>query len=100
MAIKMRHNKNNDAVCCSCGMAANKSLGMYDIKVGNCVFTICDVCNSELLSKSLSAEVEKNGRSKNGHDMAVIRQRCNGTYTKGGVGGGSPATGYSIRYDA
>lgn len=99
MSIKMRHSKGN-ATCCSCGMKSDNALGMYDIKIGDHVLTICDVCNGELLSKSLSAEVEKNSRTKTGHDMAVIRQRHNGTYTKGGVEGGRPATGYSIQYDA
>lgn len=99
MAVKMRHNKSGNATCCSCGTTADKALGMYDVKVGTTVFTICDVCNAELLSKSLSAEVEKNSRTKSGHDMAIVRQRCNGTYTRGGAGRRN-ATRYSIQYDA
>lgn len=100
MAIKMRHNKDCGSKCCSCGVTANNTLGMYDVKVGGYVFTICDICNRELLNKTLSAEVSKNGRVKTGRDMAVIRQRCNGTYTRGGANGGRPATGYSVQYDA
>lgn len=99
MSIKMRHNKG-DATCCSCGTKSDNVLGMYDIKIGNHLVTICDVCNRQLLDKALSAEVEKNGRAKSGHDMAVIRRRCNGTYTKGDGANGRPATGYSVQYDA
>lgn len=99
MAIKMRHNRDGSSKCCNCGAAADNTLGMYDVMVGGYVFTICDVCNGELLSKTLSAEVGKNSRTKSGKDMAVIRSRCNGTYTGGGAGVGR-TTRYSVQYDA
>lgn len=100
MSIKMRHNRDCGSRCCNCGNTANNALGMYDVKVGGHLFTICDVCNRELLDKTLKVEVEKNARVKSGLDMAIIRSRYNGTYTKGGVVDGHPATGYSVQYDA
>lgn len=103
MSIKMRHNRDASALCCNCGAEAGKSLEMYDVCIGGQVFTICDECNHDLFAKCLKAEVEKNGRAKSGHDMAVIRQRANGTYIKGGASGGSNKQRpdrYSIRYDA
>lgn len=75
MAIKMRHCRDNGAKCCSCGASVGESLGMYDIMVGTNLFTVCDVCNEQLLNKTLRAEVNKNGRAKSAHDMAIIRHR-------------------------
>lgn len=84
MAIRMRHNKAKDAFCCECGDSQEDVLDMYDICIGGTVFTICDACNEKILSKTLSAEVDKNHRVKDARDMRVIRKRQNGTYTKWG----------------
>lgn len=75
MAIKMRHNKDRHAVCHSCGAKAVDSLEMFDIALGRTVVTICDLCNTTLLNKTLSAEVAKSHRVKDSHDMAIIQQR-------------------------
>lgn len=102
--IQMRHAKHDGAVCCSCGTDMDKALEMYDIKIGPTVLTICDVCNEALLDKVLSAHVAKNGKVKSDRDMAIIRRRQNGTYTKEEVDEDGTrrhkATGYSIQHDA
>ncbi len=76
MAIKMRKNANPDSVCCECGDKRNMVLDMFDVCVGGNTFTICDVCNEALFSKTLKAECYKNGRIKSQHDLAVIRKRA------------------------
>lgn len=82
MPIRMRHNNDGNALCCNCGAGADKSLNMFDICIGKTIQTLCDVCNAEILNKTLSAEVFKNGRTKSSRDMQVIRSRHNGTYIK------------------
>lgn len=75
MAIKMRTNKDTDAVCCECWATAKQSLGMFDICIGGTVHTICDLCTDAILKKTLSATVGVNHRVKDQHDMAIIRKR-------------------------
>ena len=75
MAIKMRNNKDVDAVCCECWATANQSLGMFDICIGGTIHTLCDLCTDKVLSKTLSAVCSVNGRVKSQHDMAIIRKR-------------------------
>ena len=75
MAIKMRNSKNNNAVCCECGETRKQVLDMFDVCIGGNIFTICDVCNDELLRKTLSAECYKNGRVKTQQDIAIINRR-------------------------
>lgn len=75
LVIRMRNNKSEDAICCDCGSNKNKVLGMYDLCVGGKVFTICDECNSKLLTKSLRADCEKNSRVKSQHDLNIIQSR-------------------------
>lgn len=80
--VRMRNNKDSNARCCSCGDRQGEVLGMYDICIGRTIVTVCDVCNEVLLSKTLKAEVAKNGRVKSSQDMAIIRRRQHGTYKK------------------
>lgn len=77
MAVKMRNNAKPDAVCCECGESQNQVLNMFDLCIGGNVFTICDRCNNEILSKTLKAEVFKNGRVKSPKDLGIIRAREN-----------------------
>lgn len=77
MAIKMRKNKSKDAICCECGETQKEVLDMFDVCIGENIFTICDVCNEALLYKTLRAECEKNGRIKEQRDMAIINKRKN-----------------------
>lgn len=75
MAIRMRNNTDKDAKCCECGDTQDKVLNMFDLCIGDSIFTICDVCNEKILSKTLRAEVMKNGRVKSQHNMAIINRR-------------------------
>lgn len=73
--IKMRHNKDGNAKCYNCGISAQDVLDMFDLKIGNVVVTICDMCNEQLLQKTLTAEVRKNQRTKSPRDVAIIHKR-------------------------
>lgn len=73
--IKMRNNTKPDAICCECGDGQKEVLNMFDLCIGDNIFTICDVCNEKILNKCLCAEVMKNGRVKSQHDIAIIRKR-------------------------
>lgn len=76
MAIKMRINKDIEAKCCECGAGKKQSLNLFDIKIANQVFTLCDECNLALFNKTLHAECHKNGRTKTPEDIAIIRKRA------------------------
>jgi hypothetical protein len=80
MAIKMRNNTKLDSVCCECGETRKMVLDMFDLCIGGNIFTICDVCNEALFSKTLRAECYKNGRVKSKEDMAIIHRRARGDW--------------------
>ena len=82
MPIRMRHNNKPDTVCSNCGAKDSESLNMFDICIGKTIQTLCDICNEEVLNKTLSAQVFKNGRVKEQRDMAIVRKRHNGIYNK------------------
>lgn len=75
MAIKMRNNKNVNSICCECGKHRKDVLDMFDLCIGDAIFTICDSCNEKVFYKCLSAECYKNGRVKSQHDIAIINRR-------------------------
>lgn len=75
MAIKMRTNKDEDAICESCSCDRNHALDMYDIMIGKTLFTVCDACNEELLRKTLTADCRTMGRLKSTHDSKIISAR-------------------------
>lgn len=75
MAIKMRNNTDADAVCCECGENQKQVLNMFDLCIGGNIFTICDVCNEKIFTKTLRAECFKNGRVKSQHDIQIINSR-------------------------
>ncbi len=75
MAIKMRTNKNAEAICDECGNGQSKSLMIYDIMIGGKITCICDKCNDDLFNKSLKAVCKVNGTVKSKHDLAVIASR-------------------------
>lgn len=75
MAIKMRNNNNENAVCCDCGNPQKKVLNMFDLCIGGTIFTICDECNEKLFKKCLSASCMVNGRLKSKEDLAIINKR-------------------------
>lgn len=76
MPIKMRNSKDPNSVCCNCGDPRKDTLEMFDLCIGTTILTICDVCNNQILDKTLKGEVNKNGRIKTPHDMQVIRKRA------------------------
>ena len=77
MAIRMRVNKHEGALCCECGSYQGEVLNMFDLQVGNKKLTICDQCNEELFQKCLKADGVKNARVKTQRDLSVIRKRKN-----------------------
>ena len=76
----MRNNKELDSICCECGDHRKDVLDMFDLCIGGNIITICDVCNEQILNKTLKAEVAKNGRVKTQEDMRVLRKRAHGSY--------------------
>ena len=76
--VKMRTNQNPTAVCCECGDTQNQVLGMFDVKLGNKLITICDRCNEELFNKTLKASCKINEKIKDKHDMKIIKLRRKG----------------------
>lgn len=75
MAIKMRRNKNKDAVCCECGEAQKDVLEMFDLCINRNIFTICDICNEKIFCKTLHASVMLQEKVKSPRDMKIIRIR-------------------------
>lgn len=75
MAIRARNNNSSEAICCECKKTQAQVLNMFDFCIGGHVFTICDECNAEVLSKALKAECQKNGRLKSSQDMKIIQNR-------------------------
>lgn len=73
--MKMRINKNDEAVCCECGNDREKSLELYDICIGGNIITICDECNDKVLSKTLSASCRLHERLKTKTDLRILRNR-------------------------
>lgn len=77
MAIKMRNNIDPKAICCNCKETQEQVLNMFDLRIGNTVLTVCDVCNEKVLNKCLRAECSKNARTKSNKDMQIINRRRN-----------------------
>lgn len=75
MAIKMRNNTNEDAICCECGETQKQVLNMYDICIGGIIHTICDRCAEQIQMKTLKAIVDRNGRVKSSRDIMIINKR-------------------------
>lgn len=75
MAIKMRNNTKSDAICCECNNNQKQVLNMFDLCIGDMIFTICDECNSKVFAKVLRAESYTNSRLKSQQDMMIIAER-------------------------
>lgn len=80
--IKMRNNTDANSNCCNCGESFKEVLNMFDLCIGDNVFTICDRCNNQILMKCLRAECMKNERTKSSRDMAIIRKRGQANYER------------------
>lgn len=74
-AIKMRVNKNEDAICDICHKSRKSVLDMFDLSLNNHIFTLCDICNDNLFNKTLKANCYTNHRLKDKHDMKIIQNR-------------------------
>ena len=72
--IKMRVSKN-DCSCSSCGAKRKQSLEMFDVCIGNMIFTLCDECIDELFRKTLKASCIVNGKLKSKEDIMIINNR-------------------------
>lgn len=77
MAIKMRTIKGDtEAICKICGNDRSHSLEIFEIMfTEKAKITICDLCNEELLLKTIKASCLVNSKTKTKEDMKVIRQR-------------------------
>lgn len=73
--LRMRTNMEQDSVCCECGNSWHNSLEMFDICIGDYVFTICDRCNDLLFKKTLKASCSVNSKLKKKEDMEIIMRR-------------------------
>lgn len=73
--LRMRTNNELGVKCCECGNGRKDSLELFDVCIGGQIFTICDLCNEQLLQKSLRASCKVNDRVKRPSDMAIIRRR-------------------------
>lgn len=70
----MRVNNNGDS-CSVCGAEDKHSLQIYDIKIGDIQFHICDECNEVLMIKTLRATTSLNAKLKSKKDLAVLHER-------------------------
>lgn len=73
--VKMRVNKNEEAICSSCGDDKQRVLDMFDLCIGETEFCICDRCVRVLFQKALRASCMVDNRMKSKHDLAIISRR-------------------------
>lgn len=74
--VRMRINQSETVTCSCCGEKANKSLMMFDLKLGKNVLHICDICNHTLFLKTLDASNKVDAKLKDAHDIAIINKRA------------------------
>lgn len=75
MAIKMRVSKDDNAVCASCGATIDRSVDIFDIKIGSEIITLCDDCMKVLMTKALNATCYTNGRVKQPNEIKKINDK-------------------------
>lgn len=71
----MRNNNNKDAICDECGDCQEDVINMFDLCIAGQIHTICDLCNSKILNKTLRAEVYKNGKVKTRKEIRIGHKR-------------------------
>lgn len=74
MSIKMRIRKTSGE-CYICGKGKHESLELFDLQLGIMKITICDLCNSKLLRKTLNANHLVDSKLKTKSDMRIRRIR-------------------------
>ena len=72
--IRMRTCKR-EANCELCENNTHNSLEMFQFQIGDTIHTVCDQCLEQIFQKSLSGVCHVNAKTKNNHDMAIIRKR-------------------------
>lgn len=77
MAIKMRVNTERENVCDSCNEDRQDVLDLFDVRIGNTTFVLCDDCVEQLFGKCLKAITYTQGRVKTPHDLAIRNARHN-----------------------
>lgn len=73
--VMAKHNQSAECVCKSCGQKAKEVLGMFDIKIGDVRFTICDRCADKLFDKCLHIVCHINHMVKTPLEMNIINKR-------------------------
>lgn len=77
MSIKMRLNESRDSLCDNCKRGQNDVLNIFDVRIGNTTFVLCDSCIESLFNRCLHAITFVNGRIKSKKDLAIINGRRN-----------------------
>lgn len=72
--IRMRTCKR-EADCELCENNINNSLEMFQFQIGDTIHTVCDQCLEQIFQKALSGVCHVNSKTKDKHDMAIIRKR-------------------------
>lgn len=73
--MRARINKKQDCICLDCGNERKDSLELYDLKIGNTVFTLCDLCANDLFKITLKLTTNLQGKLKSSKDLALISKR-------------------------
>lgn len=72
----MRTMRDPDAICKICGATKKQSLEIFEIMfTEKAKLTLCDLCNEQLLNKTLRASCNVNSKIKSKGDMSIIRKR-------------------------
>lgn len=72
--IKIRIN-HKSSECELCNNKKDKTLEMYDIKIGDYIITFCDECQEVLFKKLLTSTVNLQGKLKSNKDLKIINSR-------------------------
>lgn len=78
MAIKARIKKEygkERQVCSSCGNTGDRSVMMFDLKIGDSMLTVCDECANQLFDKMLKCVCAVNGKVKTPRDIGIVNKR-------------------------
>ena len=72
--IRMRTCKK-EASCELCENNTRTSLEMFQFQIGDVIHTVCDQCLDQIFQRALSGVCYVNAKTKDKHDMAIIRKR-------------------------
>ena len=77
--VAMRISKNKEAKCACCGNGIEKSVDIFDMKIGDNIFSVCDLCIEDIIYKAIKAKSYTNGRVKSEREIAKINERNRNT---------------------